>query len=350
MKYLVSGIGPGSSGVGRLMKALVPEYKELGYEIIYKKETKSIKYYLSDRKYFSAVREFLLRWFYHLKFYYKLFFIKNSDVVFIHPQTAGFSIFLRLVERNRVRLYVMDNSFFCLQSYNTHPVTKVECLRCLGNALPDQQCVPFPVKVDKNKNIYYINKLKELSEGLSFLAQNKMQALLLSKHFGTEIKIEIIGMDTKEVDVEVNAVIDKHEAQFDFVYHGASIVPKGIQYFVGLAKAMPDYSFFVPDEEKRVVEAVKCDLPKNLFCKKMSWETGLRDKVVLAKIVFNPSVWSAPIEGALIKSAAFNENVATVESEYGYEKEITIIKNHLRLKADIPTAVNQIKQFLQRLK
>ena len=80
----------------------------------------------------------------------------------------------------------------------------------------------------------------------------------------------------------------------------------------------------------------------------MNWENGLREAVMSAGLVINPSIWSAPIEAALIKSAASNQNVATVKSLYGYEKEIRSIKNHIRLSADIQIAANQIKIFFNK--
>ena len=57
------------------------------------------------------------------------------------------------------------------------------------------------------------------------------------------------------------------------------------------------------------------------------------------------SLWSAPIEGALIKSSFFNDNVATVETRYGFENEVTFIKNQIRLSVDISEAKNQIESF-----
>ena len=66
----------------------------------------------------------------------------------------------------------------------------------------------------------------------------------------------------------------------------------------------------------------------------MTWESGLQDYVVNAKVVIHPSQWSAPIEGALIKSAKLNSNVATVSTLFGYEAEANTIRNHIRLSPD----------------
>lgn len=61
----------------------------------------------------------------------------------------------------------------------------------------------------------------------------------------------------------------------------------------------------------------------------------------------NPHDLCEPFPSRIKKSAAFNENVVTVQTEYGYEGEITGIKNHLRLSKDIQVASMMIRRFLQ---
>lgn len=72
--------------------------------------------------------------------------------------------------------------------------------------------------------------------------------------------------------------------------------------------------------------------------------------VKTARLVMNPSMWSAPIEGALLKSAACNPNVATVESRYGYEGEFDGIENHLRLSEDPLHGAAHVRKFLENKK
>ena len=50
-----------------------------------------------------------------------------------------------------------------------------------------------------------------------------------------------------------------------------------------------------------------------------------------AKIVINPSLWSAPVEGALLKSIKYNGCIAIVPIDFSFKKEIpsdTVIHLH----------------------
>lgn len=351
MKYVVSGIGPGKSGVGRLMKVLRPKYESQGFKVICKRETCSIRSFLIEKNYFNAVAEIPLRFISSFIFRFKVRLIKKSHVVFIHPQTAGFDLLFTILKKNNTSLYVMDNSFFCIESYNTNPITKKECLKCVGVCEPESACQPFPVKISKNLNLKYLDELKASSEKINFLVQNSLQLKLLKAHFGEHIKAEIVGMDTQETLTSAK-IIDTFNSELkykvDVVYHGAAIIPKGLLYVIQLANLLPEFIFLIPDNTKSIEKVVGDIIPANVVCKKMSWETGLRDYVVGSKVVINPSVWSAPIEGALLKSAAFNKNVATVVTEFGYENEIENIINHIRLDQDVEIASAQLRDALAR--
>lgn len=352
MKYLISGIGPGNSGVGRLMKVLKPKYESQGFKVFYKREPHSLREFVKNGKYINAVFEVFLRCFSGISFRLRVASIKKSNVVFIHPQTAGFGLLINLLKNNDVSLYVMDNSFFCIESYNTNPITKNECLKCVGACNPEWTCEPFPVKISKKLNLKYLDELKLYSYKINFLVQNNLQLKLLEAHFGEHIKAEIIGLDTQET-VSATKIIDSFnsdlEYKVDVVYHGASIIPKGLLYVIQLASHLPEYLFLIPDSKDAIENVIGNIVPANVICKKMSWETGLRDYVLDCKVVINPSVWSAPIEGALLKSAAFNKNVATVVTEYGYENEIEDIINHIRLDQDVVIASTQMRYALANL-
>ena len=64
--------------------------------------------------------------------------------------------------------------------------------------------------------------------------------------------------------------------------------------------------------------------------------------------MINPSMWSAPIEGALIKSSCNNPNIATVITQYGFETVFDGAINHLHLSSDAIVAARQISNFLSR--
>ena len=64
---------------------------------------------------------------------------------------------------------------------------------------------------------------------------------MLKLHFGGEILVDIVGMDTGE-QYDKSLYLNKYDSkQFDIVYHGASIIPILLQ----LAEILSEYSFFV---------------------------------------------------------------------------------------------------------
>lgn len=351
-KYLISGIGPGSSGVGRLMTQLVPEYQAKGYFVITRRGgNHPIRDLFLKKKYFRLSKQIFFRCLVDLSFAFRCLPVLNSEVVFLHPQTAGYFLLFYLACFNKVSLYVMDNSFFCIRSYNTHPLTGSECLQCLGEIMPHHLCTPFPVGIPKKINTFYLELLDRLSLRLRFMAQNRLQADLLKVHFGANINISIVGMNAESDELlsnlpaRIEEVFDQND-RYDVVFHGASHVAKGLIYVLQLAELMPEFSFLIPDDFSNVARIAKISPSSNVCCELMSWETGLRDAVSSARLVINPSMWSAPIEGALVKSAMFNKNVATVESQYGYEAEIQTVANHLRLPLDPVHASETLRAFL----
>lgn len=331
------------------MNALKPKYEALGYKVIHRRDLKSLSKFLESRNFILFLLECFNRVISDIVFWYKVSFIAGSEILLIHPQTVGYPIFFKLVRRNIVKLYVMDNSFFCIRSYNCNPTTGQECFKCIGKIDPDPLCVPFPPKVSRKKNCRYLEQFIKISNLISYYAQNELQSDLIKMHFNTDLTICTFGMNptdtncvnSKELTVNNNIL----NTSFDLVFHGASHPAKGIGYFINLAYELPDFKFFVPDDRGVVQKIIKSDLPNNVIFESMTWETGLKERVQMAKMVINPSLWSAPIEGALLKSAAHNTNVATVVTKYGYEGEITTIQNHLRLNADVTLAAIQVKEF-----
>ena len=348
-KYLISGIGPGNSGgVARLMKVLVQSYERDGFKLIYNRDKVSVRRLYLSGKYIAIIKELIYRIFDNFFFFFKCFRIKNSNIVILHPQTVGYKLFFKLIRFNSVSVYVMDCSFFCIRSYNTHPIFNMECLDCIKNINPHTRCMPFPIQINKQKNIEYLKILSKVSKKIHFLAQNDKQKELLLMHFGDKTKISVIGMDTKEVSEHVDETNNVHFPRvYNVVFHGVPHVAKGLLYLIRLAERLPKYSFLIPSPYLEVLKQANMHkLPVNIDCIDLNWDTGLKGYIRSADLVINPSLWSAPIEGALVKSAAYNKAVATVQSEYGFEAEIKSIKNHLRLSPNIEVAVKQLDDFL----
>jgi hypothetical protein len=349
-KYLVSGIPVSDSGVGRLMKKMAPDAKEKGYELITSPLLGSVKETLKKHQYSQILLEIVHRIFGRLFFDLKLILIKNSAVLFIHPQISGFKNLFRLIKNNRVYIYVMDNGFFCVRSYNLNPYDRLECLRCLGdpeNILTD--CQPYPAAYPKQENTLFLKHLMELSKKVIFLAQNQKQKKLLTTHFGNDIDCIVVGLNTGEIPFleESEMGIVDEDLKFDIVYHGANHLSKGIAYVIELAQQLKEFSFFVPENK----ESCEITLGRSIECENISfracrWESGLKSAVSQARLVINPSLWSASIEGALLKSIFYGNKVATVETQYGFEGEMSEYIDLIRLPHDIALAAKIVKDTL----
>ena len=121
-KYLISGIGPSDHGAGRLVKELIKFANQSNPDI------KVIAFYSKKNKLFKFLKNSFFG--HYLKLiYYKLIQksnsgrqiqnIKDSTILVLHPQTLGFDNFKMLIEnKNKIFMYVLDNSFFCMKSLN----------------------------------------------------------------------------------------------------------------------------------------------------------------------------------------------------------------------------------------
>lgn len=305
------------------MKNLISLALNNGFLVVTRREPVSLRSLLNANKFAGLLRELSFRACDSLLFFVNTYFLINKTILFIHPQTAGMGLLNRLISRNKVYLYVMDNSFFCIQSYNIHPILRNECTNCVGD--PSRfhpQCSPFPAAGNPNKMVDHLRMLQKNVNKITFLAQNHNQAKLLKMHFGEECKSIIVGMDTNELGEcsEPN----KHNANYDVVFHGNVNIAKGSIWFVEVAECLPQIKFFMPctklDIELLLGRSIKVQNITFISC---SWENGLRDAVENAKLVCVPSLWSAPIEGALLKSILFNGEVAVVKTEYGFSQEIS---------------------------
>ncbi|QNG27889.1 glycosyltransferase [Synechococcus sp. HK01-R] len=347
-KYLISGIGPGSSsGVGRLMQFLVPEYISNGFVVLNPSPQKSLRTYLSSKQYIQLSYELVIRFFDYILFVFRCLAVFRRDILLLHPQTIGYPLFIYLVLFNNPTVYLMDNSFFCIRSYNYHPIRKTECLDCLQSFKPDSSCFPFPNRTPRWLNIAYLQIFKLLSFRIHFQAQTKLQAELVCTHFGKSSSVSVVGLPYVEEifrQPPPQYLVGQTES-FDIVFHGASTGPKGFFYAIELAEYLPNIKFLIPDHASNVRHLTNSEPPPNVSCIPMTWETGLKNYVASAKLVLHPSLWSAPIEGALIKSSALNPNIATVISSYGYESEISTIVNHIRLSRDVFTASRQLSAY-----
>lgn len=337
-KYLISGIAPGKGGVGALIKSLDSRKKAFGYNSIYvRNPSVSITSLLKKRKMIDfSISLVLWAWSLFIAQIRMLLMYKNK-IILIYPQYFNSYILAILVRNNDVALYVMDNSFFCIKSYNY--LEGEECIKCIEsiNAI-DKSCSPFPKIRPTKSAINKIKKLKLISQDMFFLAQNYQQLVLLKKTFGNGVSGEVVGMNTGEF---CHQSMTSKGCEYDIVYHGGDNEAKGIIFVLELAKHLKQYSFFLPVSLK--LSGFKLS---NVYFKECTWSSGLKEITQNAKLILCPSIWSSPIEGALLKSIAYNGNVAVYDNNYGFQNDIDS-KVLLRLNSNIQLSSEIVDEFIK---
>ena len=164
-KYLISGIAPGKGGVGALVKSLESRRKFFNYNSIYvRNPSVSITYLLKKRKMIDFSISLAL-WSWSLfAVQIRMLAMYNNKIILIYPQYFNSYILTVLTRNNDVALYVMDNSFFCIKSYNY--LDGEECMRCVeGVSAIDEKCTPFP-RIRTTKSA--INKIKKFKFTFNF--------------------------------------------------------------------------------------------------------------------------------------------------------------------------------------
>jgi hypothetical protein len=327
---ILSGIAPGPSGVGRLVACLADEAAQRpgrDVEILWRKNPWKLPYYLRRgrlRESVAAIAE-------HRQWRKRLDdprWLAHDPLVLIHPQTLRYGWCLELIGRRRppTWMYVMDSSFFCLPSYNHVPGERTACTRCLGgnwSCATRLGCRPAPLA--DAQAAPFVHKLRGwMIEGrVKCLVQNRTQAELIQAHCGGKATVEVVGLWTSDLNLQEDAVPRgrNDDAAFDVVFHGAPVSAKGAHWAMEVAKHCAGLSFLFPNPWQALRPRVR-HMPSNVTFRPMTWETGLADAVAGAKLVLVPSLWSATIEGALVKSIVAGRAVAVVAEPTAFSSEL----------------------------
>ncbi len=251
--------------------------------------------------------------------------ISNSLVILFHLQSLGFNNVVNLILNNKVYIYALDNFFFCKKSYN-YIKGNEPCLKCLNNIDESikNKCDFLLPNQNHDDYLNLLNVIESNLDSIRFLTQNDSQSEMIKLKFGQSAKITKLGM-LINLDEDVKSQINHKFLKYDFVFHNTNVDAKGILFFIQLAKLMPEYSFLVPysigdiNQHHKKIENIF-----NIDFIRMTWYDGLKECIKNCKIVINPSIWSAPVEGALLKSIKFNGCVAIIPSDYSFQKEIPV--------------------------
>lgn len=328
----ISGIVPGPTGVGEVISHLLSNNEEhvkegaLPCQFIFRSGGIPLKRFLRERQFAYALRTIGRALYGELRFRSGHPSINRcSPVVLIHPQSLGFGWCLRFIEKshNPVWIYLMDSSFFCVRSYNYIPDEDSACIRCLGGHFDNQithSCRPEP-RNDLSA-LTFVTSLRKLvgSQKVMLIAQSEGQAILARKHFGNNTVVKVAGLWANDwmIDNELCDPSSKSASDYHVIFHGNPIVAKGAKWAISVADRLRDYKFFFPFSKQSLTGFP----PPNCTFQPMSWHSGLRDLIRSSPLAVVPSLWSAPIEGALIKSLHSAKITAVVSNETAFSQEI----------------------------
>ena len=333
---VISGLMPGPQGVGRLLAQLHKEAQDVpdgSVSFIFGPAgTAGGKALRKGRviKFLSALWKILhgrIRLWFALR--NRRLYETDEQILLIHFQTLGYRWCRRFIEKRSrpTWIYLMDCGFFCIRSYNYIPGEKKCCLRCLsGNwkFSKEYNCRPIPVSnFQAGKLVRALREWVETGK-VKLLAQNRAQAELARKHFD-DVDVKIVGLwtiDWPELE-EISFTKENANRQdrYDVVFHGSPVQAKGFVWAVELAGRCPNLKFLFPcfRSPSRLLGQSR---PSNIDFKYMTWETGLAEEVKKAKLVLVPSLWSAPIEGAFLKSLVLARSVAVVDEPTAFTSSL----------------------------
>jgi hypothetical protein len=77
----------------------------------------------------------------------------------------------------------------------------------------------------------------------------------------------------------------------------------------------------------------------------MNWTTGLKSYILDSKLTLCPSIWSAPIEGSVVKTLNLGVALGIFDSDCSYGRELPN-NSVLRLSGDVVNDVELIRIFI----
>jgi len=350
-KIVISGIEPSNFGDGQLMKRIFSLANQKSYKCVFKR-TNLFKQFVSQKRYFDAIIHLIKIFIDAIIFIKNVWWLKNARILIIDPQRIGYIIYKRILKRNSIiAMYVTDNSYFCIQSQNYLTSEESECFRCLKD-LNDchETCKPSLVKYKKKKNLYYLEFFKLFAHKIEYFVQSESQKKLLHQFYGHNIDVKIVGLDFGEVKLsDLTFKRNIKRQQNLLVYVGALQESIGIKYVLQLASFLRQYTILIPFSKNEVATKYpdfNYQFLLNLKFEENSQEKNFKEYVQKAALVLCPSRWSATADTDLIKSLAFNGNVAVFDTEFGFQKDIPddLV---LRLNKDLQQSANRIIGFVE---
>lgn len=272
-------------------------------------------------------------------------FVEAPRLVILHPQEIGTRWLDGLITRRSGRgriteVFVLDASFFCIRSYNHVAGENTPCMRCLSDGPAEAArlgCRSFPIR-DRWATTFVMRMRDHARRGtVAFWTQTAGYRDLLEEFAGPGVKVGVAGLWTDDF-CGLESSFPTVSPIADIVYHGSWHEAKGASWALKLAEAMPERTFLFPCRPPAAES-----LPPNAVFRRMSWDTGLAEQVQASPLCLVPSLWTAPIEGALVKSIAHAPATAVVADSHGFVGELPdgLV---LGLPSDVAAAAERLRK------
>jgi hypothetical protein len=262
-----------------------------------------------------------------------------NEILVYHPQTIGYKLCSRLISNsNKCVYYVLDSSFFCKKSYNEH--NNKNCLKCLNDFTPFDSCNSFPFEYKDSEYTFFLKTIQENITKIEFIVQHKGIEVLLKQKYSKDCNVTIKKMVTNEFSLLKRIISLKYDIKYDFVFHGHKLNAKGYDYSIQLAKKLKELSFFFPIEESTN------NLSNATFISQ-NWESGLMQTIQESFIVLVPSIWTAPVESALIKSMLLGKPVCVFRFENSTAENLLPLGTYIPLTGDIESDSKLLRLMLR---
>ena len=110
--FLISGYGSSNSGTGRFL-SYIETIKRKGTKKIYRfNYIKEIRFYRKSRNLLKLVFYLSISLFLLMRYYIIVYTLRDKHLLIFHPHSLGLREFNYLLRRNRITIFVLDNSFF----------------------------------------------------------------------------------------------------------------------------------------------------------------------------------------------------------------------------------------------
>ena len=309
---ILSGIAPTTrGGTGRLLRSLLAERDayRLGVRFVLVGNRANVRRSMVARQPLRLVREVARHYTRRASRHWLIrqrSFVESPRMIVFHPQEISTRWLTEVMRRRSLRgltteFFVLDASFFCVRSYNHIPGEAGPCRRCLDEG-PQAGlrfgCRPFPIH-DRWAWSFIESVRKQASlRQVVFWTQTAGYASLVREYAGDSVVARDVGLWTDDFD-GLQSPPPEAEPLADIVYHGSWLDAKGGPWAMKLAKALPELRFLFP-----CLRPPASEVPANVIFLPMSWDTGLASQVRCTPLTIVPSLWTAPIEAALVKSIA----------------------------------------------